>query len=210
MSERAVSEVVGFALVFSMIVAMVAIVTLGGMGQLQSARDFEQANNAERAFEVLADNLADVHQRGAPSRATEIDLEHAQLFVGDPVTINVSGEDTSGAAPIQISSRSTRRSHSSTERPTERDSSTKPARSFGCRTMPVRSSSPHRSYSAPTGPRFRYSCIVARRGEASAARRSSSERDTTRPCFGRPTRRVTGTCSGTTSRHRGIDSGTTR
>jgi len=98
MDERAVTEVVGFALVFALVVSMVAIVSVVGFDELEDTRDQEELNNAERAFDVLADNLADIHDGGAPSRATEVNLESARLEVGQRVTINVTGINQSGAS----------------------------------------------------------------------------------------------------------------
>lgn len=94
MTDRGVSEVVSFALVFSLIVSTVLVISVAGLGTLRDVRDAEQGNNAVRAMDVLADNVADIYRRGAPSRATEIDLKKSSLSIGDPVTINVSGEDT--------------------------------------------------------------------------------------------------------------------
>ncbi|WP_254271727.1 DUF7289 family protein [Haloarcula marina] len=90
MSERAVSEVLSFILVFSLIVGSIALVSVSGLGTLEDAKNAEQLENAERAFDVLSDNVADLHKRGAPSRATEMSLGDAQLRTGDNVTVNVS------------------------------------------------------------------------------------------------------------------------
>jgi hypothetical protein len=95
MDKRAASEVLSFALVFGMVVSAVALISVSGLGTLQDTRDAEQLNNAKRAFDVLSDNMADLHQRGAPSRATEISLENAQLYTDRNVTINVSVESPS-------------------------------------------------------------------------------------------------------------------
>lgn len=92
--DRAVSEVLGFVFVFSLVVSSVALVSLVGFEVLEDTRDNEEVNNAVRAFDVLRDNLADIHRQGAPSRATEISLQDAQLRVGDPVLFNVTGVDT--------------------------------------------------------------------------------------------------------------------
>jgi len=89
MSDRAVSEVVSYVLVFGLVVSAVGIVSVSGLSTLQDVRDDEQIENAQRAFDVLADNLADVHRRGAPSRATELSLGEAQLSTGDNVTMRV-------------------------------------------------------------------------------------------------------------------------
>jgi len=90
MSDRAQSDVLGFVFVFAIVVATIGLVFSTGFAGLQDARDFERVNNAERAFEVLKDNVEDVIHRGAPSRATEIKLADASLSLGDPVVINVS------------------------------------------------------------------------------------------------------------------------
>lgn len=88
-ADRAVSEVLGYVLIFTLIVGSIAIVTVGGLNSLESARTNEQAANAERAFDVLHDNLADVHSEGAPSRATEIALGESQLYFGENITMRV-------------------------------------------------------------------------------------------------------------------------
>lgn len=77
--ERAVSEVISFVLVFALIALTVGVVYATGFGGLTDSREAERVNNAERAFDVLADNLEDITQRGAPSRATEIKLAEAQI-----------------------------------------------------------------------------------------------------------------------------------
>ncbi|MFC7020482.1 MULTISPECIES: DUF7289 family protein [Haloarcula] len=100
MSERGVSEVLSFTLVFALVVTSVAIVSVSGLGSLQDARDAEQLENAERAFDVLADNLADLHRQGAPSRATEISLGQAQLATEDNVTMTVRVEDSGGTTTV--------------------------------------------------------------------------------------------------------------
>lgn len=92
-TDRAVSEVVGFVLVFSLVVSSIAIVSVFGLQSLEDTRDNEEVNNAQRAFDVLRDNLQDIHRLGAPSRATEISLENSQLRVGDSVGINITGVD---------------------------------------------------------------------------------------------------------------------
>jgi FlaG/FlaF family flagellin (archaellin) len=94
--DRGVSEVLGFTLVFALILAMVAFVSVVGFGDLDDARQFEQTNNAERAFDVLADNMDDVLLRGAPSRATEVKLTDSTVYFTDQVSINVTGTDASG------------------------------------------------------------------------------------------------------------------
>lgn len=103
MHRRAQSEVIGFVLVFSLVVSLVAIISVFGFGALEDTRDQEELKNAERAFDVLADNMADIHQEGAPSRATEISLQSADLYVGDPVNFNItlSGPEKNLSRPLE-------------------------------------------------------------------------------------------------------------
>jgi hypothetical protein len=94
--DRGVSEVLGYILVFTLIVASITVVSVGGFGSLRDARDAEQVENAQRAFDVLSNNMADVYYRGAPSRATEFAVGDSTVSLGDPVVINVSVRDGSG------------------------------------------------------------------------------------------------------------------
>lgn len=87
---RGVSDVIGFVLVFSLIILTVAAVYTAGFDGLTNVREAEQSQNAERAFEVLANNIDDLVERGAPSRGTEIKLADARITYGDPVMLNVS------------------------------------------------------------------------------------------------------------------------
>ncbi|WP_254823722.1 DUF7289 family protein [Haloglomus halophilum] len=89
-ADRGVSEVISFALVFSLIAATVALVYVSGIGGLENTRSSEQVNNAERAFDVLADNIGDIHRQAAPSRATEIKVSDAQMEFGDRVRVNIT------------------------------------------------------------------------------------------------------------------------
>ena len=93
LDDRAVSEVLGYALVFALVIATVGVVTVAGLGELQDTRNTEQINNAERAFDLLTTNMDDLAKRGAPSRSTEIRLAEAQIDVSNPVTVSFRGID---------------------------------------------------------------------------------------------------------------------
>lgn len=92
MRDRGVSDVLGYALVFALIVSMVGLVYTTGIGGLTDVRESEKLTNAERAFDVLDANIADLTRGTAQTRGTEIKLQDATLDFGDPVTINVSVE----------------------------------------------------------------------------------------------------------------------
>lgn len=100
MTDRAVSEALSFILVFSIVTLTVGIVYVGGFASLQDARDAERFENAERAFDVLADNLADTYRDGAPSRATELKLADASIGFGPETEVSVSVD---GDPPASVS-----------------------------------------------------------------------------------------------------------
>lgn len=96
--RRGVSETLGFVFAFALVTASVGVVYTTGIGGLQDAQEEEQVTNAVRAFDVLADNVRDVTDKGAPSRATELKLSRSTLRFGDPVEITVQVNDTASDA----------------------------------------------------------------------------------------------------------------
>lgn len=102
---RGVSEVIGFVLVFSLIVGTISLVYVGGLSGLDDTRDAERVNNAERAFDVMANNFQQMGRGDAPNRATEIKLAEAQLSTSTNrlIGVNASEMNTSANAnPVTI------------------------------------------------------------------------------------------------------------
>lgn len=99
MADRGVSDVVGFTLVFALIVTTVGVVYVTGFSGLEDARGAERVNNADRAFDVLGDNMDDLYREDAPSRATEIKLSDAQLQFGETtrLTAEITNVDEDAA-----------------------------------------------------------------------------------------------------------------
>jgi len=91
--DRAVSDVVGYVLIFSLITISVGVITVGGFSTLQDRQDAERINNAERAFDVFAANMEDVYRDGAPSRATEMRLSGGTLRYGEPTNVTLRRAD---------------------------------------------------------------------------------------------------------------------
>ena len=60
MTDRGQSEVIGFVLVFVLVVSTVSIASVAGFGSLQDARDYERSQNAERAVEAIAIGVDEV------------------------------------------------------------------------------------------------------------------------------------------------------
>lgn len=86
---RAVSDIVGFAVVFGIAVLSIALIYTVGIAALNDLQHSEAMNNADRAFDIVADNMADIHHNGAPARSTELEFPGGQMTVTGQVTINV-------------------------------------------------------------------------------------------------------------------------
>ncbi|WP_323676720.1 hypothetical protein [Halorubellus sp. PRR65] len=91
--ERAVSDVLAFIIVFSMIITSVALVYGTGFSSIRDVRDGEQKANAERALEAVALSMDDIVKGQATRRGGSLNLGGGQLRVDDStdVTVNVDG-----------------------------------------------------------------------------------------------------------------------
>jgi len=89
---RAVSEVVGYILVFSLVLGTITLVYAAGLSGLNDTRDAERITNAERAFDVLANNFQQMGRGEAPNRATEMKLAEAQLSISTKREVNISAD----------------------------------------------------------------------------------------------------------------------
>ena len=89
---RGVSEVVGFILVFSLVLGTITLVYASGISGLDNTRDAERITNAERAFDVLANNFQQMARGEAPNRATEMKLAEAQLSTSTEREMNISAD----------------------------------------------------------------------------------------------------------------------
>lgn len=88
--DSGVSEIIGFIIVFAILLATISLVYLNAFPQLERTRDAEHVNNAQRAFSVLQDNINDIVVRGDSSRSTEISIRDTSLEVGGLSWVNVS------------------------------------------------------------------------------------------------------------------------
>jgi hypothetical protein len=87
--ERAVSNVVGYVLVFSLVTVTIGAVFAVGITGIEDRQEAERVANVERAFDVFDDNLRDVQRYGDPSRSTEIRLSGGSLSVAETTTVEL-------------------------------------------------------------------------------------------------------------------------
>ncbi|ELZ13601.1 hypothetical protein C479_02111 [Halovivax asiaticus JCM 14624] len=85
--DRAVSELVGFVIVFGIIIGSVGILYMTGFSAMGAVQEQEQTRNAERAMDALAENLNDiVETEGVAYRAGEMSLRQGTLSSTDNET----------------------------------------------------------------------------------------------------------------------------
>jgi hypothetical protein len=93
---RAVSDVVSFVLIFSLMIVSVGVVATVGIGILQDYRDAERVNSAEEVMEITGDSIDEVAGGGSPRRTNELDLRGGDLAVGDGADVAVRVGGTGG------------------------------------------------------------------------------------------------------------------
>jgi flagellin-like protein len=89
-TDRGVSEVLGYVMLFTMVVALIGLVYGAGTAELQDRRAASRLDNAERAFGILESNVDDIVYRDATSRSTTVAAAGGQVGIGDPVTFNLT------------------------------------------------------------------------------------------------------------------------
>lgn len=88
--RRGATQLVSFVLIFTMVLTTAGVAYTAGVSSLGDIRDAEQANNAERGFRALSNNIDDVVRSDATRRVTSIKLGRGTITHGDPVTMNVT------------------------------------------------------------------------------------------------------------------------
>jgi hypothetical protein len=107
--DRALSDLIGFILTFTVIVAAVGLISTTGLTMLTELQQSEQSNNAERAFEVMAGNLQEIERGKAPRRSSEMNLHSGDISLQNDseFTYEVDGTNfETTVAPRQIVYRS--------------------------------------------------------------------------------------------------------
>lgn len=98
--DRAVSELIGYVLAFSIMIASVGVVYTGGLGAVVEYQQDERETNAERAFVALAESLNDLQRGDAPARNGEIRLAEGTLSIQDGPRISVVVDGANGSVEV--------------------------------------------------------------------------------------------------------------
>lgn len=96
-ADRGVSEVVGFVLMFSIIIASVGLVATFGFQQLEENRADQELRNAERVMQLVERDYDALQQGEATVRSNEIDASRGSVLFSDDGSIGVFVENSNGA-----------------------------------------------------------------------------------------------------------------
>lgn len=96
MSDRAVSNTLGFIVIFSLVLFSIALISTAGIQGLQDTRDATMSQNAELSMQNVADAVQDVHRENESRRTASIRLGRGTLQPGPLTTINVTVSPSSG------------------------------------------------------------------------------------------------------------------
>lgn len=94
--ERGVSEVLGFALTFAVVVASVALVFGVGLDTMEDVNRAQQDENAEGAFTHLTTRFAELGPDGGPYRAGELSVAPGRVGVVDRGELTVTVDSAGG------------------------------------------------------------------------------------------------------------------
>ena len=89
MPDRGQSELLGFALVFSIIIVAITLITTTGFAGLHGAQDHQQTVHIQSAYELFGTNVNHVTEQGVPSRSTEVKLGSGALHVDDSLVVHL-------------------------------------------------------------------------------------------------------------------------
>lgn len=87
--DRGQSELLGYFLIFSVVILTILLVGATGLAGLENAEDFQRTTNVEQGFIAFASDVDDVADGGAPARSTTVGLADARLSVDRRTTITV-------------------------------------------------------------------------------------------------------------------------
>lgn len=92
--RRAVSDLLGYAVVFGIVVLSVSLLYTVGLGALSDLQRAEAVNNAGQGFVILSSNIDEIHRDGAPARGTEFRFDGGELTMVGQMSLSVTNQTT--------------------------------------------------------------------------------------------------------------------
>lgn len=82
-NDRGVSDVVAFALVFSMVITIVTATFVLGVDSIEALSNDGQMQTADDQMKAVAASFDDIHRRGSVARSIEVELDGGTLELSD-------------------------------------------------------------------------------------------------------------------------------
>lgn len=101
MHNRAVSNTLGYVLLFAVVITSLTVVGTVGVGSLEDARDGTLLMNAEQSMQGVASAAGDVHREDV-SRTSRVRIRRGSLQPGDETTITVRVLDSSDGSTTTV------------------------------------------------------------------------------------------------------------
>ncbi len=95
-SNRAVSEVIGYIIIFGIVMLSIGVIYAVGLPALQSSTDATQFKSIEQGFLILQTDLFKVALDQAPVRTTKLGTAEGGSLRSDPAACNMTIEITHG------------------------------------------------------------------------------------------------------------------
>lgn len=93
-SSKAVSDLVGFSLMFGIIIVSVGVVSVGGVDDILLFGEREEIQTSERGMEAAASSMEKINRQDDSFRSFDLVLGSGNLFYGESaITVTVDGED---------------------------------------------------------------------------------------------------------------------
>ena len=87
MNDRAVSEVIAFVLIFSIVITSVGLLYTAGFGSITEIQESETDRSAERAFGAMAVAFDDIQTGRGSQRAVDLELSGRTMSVDDSAAL---------------------------------------------------------------------------------------------------------------------------
>lgn len=102
-AERGISDVIGFTLMFSIIIIGVGLVSLTGVTQINTLSDAEEVRTAERGLESSAATLEGMNQQNDLNRTMSLAFANGDIWLNQ-TTLNIRSNRSINYGDISINS----------------------------------------------------------------------------------------------------------
>lgn len=94
-SSRGVSDVLGYLMIFGIIITLTFIATTAGFTEISTQQEIEQVTTVERGFQILDRDFETIQTHKDNRKTTPINIQSGSIGYGESATITIGQWDTS-------------------------------------------------------------------------------------------------------------------